>query len=203
MKMKKCIAGIMATLTAFSVFMFGGCDNGTDKGADKGNNPPNVENNVQTDITITKNESNGLTLCTAPILESDYAAYGVSEQAESAVTITATITPSYVTYPELDWSLAFSDTTNEWATDKMVTDYVFVIVNDNNSAMAVVECLQPFGEEIVLTVCVKNQPDIFATCVYYYAPRVVTATARVCRANGCKHSTTAIAELLSLTITKT
>ncbi len=51
-------------------------------------------------------------------LEREYEAYGVSAQAETAYTLTATITPSDAANKAVDWTIAFKNASSEWATEK-------------------------------------------------------------------------------------
>lgn len=92
----------------------------------------------------------------------------------ASVTLTATVTPSWATQ-DLSWSVAFSNPASEWATDKTVTDYVTVTPGET-TLTATVQCLQPFGEQIVVTVSADEFDDVSATCTVDFQRRVVDAT---------------------------
>lgn len=92
----------------------------------------------------------------------------------ASVTLTATVTPSWATQ-DLSWSVAFSNPASEWATGKTVTDYVTVTPGET-TLTATVQCLQPFGEQIVVTVSADEFDDVSATCTVDFQRRVVDAT---------------------------
>ena len=92
----------------------------------------------------------------------------------ASVTLTATVTPSWATQ-DLSWSVAFNDPASEWATGKTVTDYVTVTPGET-TLTATVQCLQPFGEQIIVTVSADEFDDVSATCTVDFQRRVVDAT---------------------------
>jgi len=120
---------------------------------------------------ISEIRSNGVTVLKAVLPRAAYAVNGVSEQAESAYTLTAEVLPDYATDKSLDWTqLDWLNGESEWVQGKAVTDYVTVTANGDNSA--VLACLQDFGEPIVLTVSSVSNPEVFATCHIDYYQRV-------------------------------
>ena len=62
----------------------------------------------------------GIKLLSAKIPVAEFAANGVSAQAETAYTLTATIVPDTATDTSVDWEVAFVNPSSEWATDKAV-----------------------------------------------------------------------------------
>ena len=115
------------------------------------------EQTEQTDETadnggaiIGEAEENGVKLMSAKIPVSEYAANGISPLAETAYTLTATITPSYAVNKTVDWSVAFVNPSSSWANGKTVTDYVTVTPTSDGALTATVSCLQAFGEQIML-----------------------------------------------------
>lgn len=90
----------------------------------------------------------------------------------ASVTLTATVTPSWATQ-DLSWSVAFNDPASEWATGKTVTDYVTVTPGET-TLTATVQCLQPFGEQIIVTVSADEFDDVSATCTVDFAQRIKT-----------------------------
>ena len=119
---------------------------------------------------------NGIKLMSAKIPVAEFAANGVSAQAETAYTLTATIVPDTATDKTVDWEIAFVNPSSEWATDKVVTDYVTVTPTADGALTANVECLQAFGEQIVVTVVSRDNPLATATCTIDYAQKVTGAT---------------------------
>ena len=89
----------------------------------------------------------------------------------ASVTLTATVTPSWATQA-LSWSVAFSNPSSEWATGKTVTDYVTVTPGET-TLTATVQCLQPFGEQIIVTVSADEFDDVSATCTVDFQRRLL------------------------------
>ena len=109
---------------------------------------------------IGESVGNGVTVKTAKIPVSEFAAYGVSPLAEAAYTLTATITPSNATNKALDWSVSFVNPESEWASGKTVTDYVTVTPTADGALTASVACLKDFGEQIKVIATSRDNPAI-------------------------------------------
>ena len=147
---------------------------GEEDGEQGGGNVKPGENNAAavggSDISEVKN--NGVNVLKAVLPRSAYAAMGVSEQAESAYTLTAEVSPDYATDKSLDWSnLAWKNPNSEWATGKDVNDYV-TVTPSTNGEQAVLACLQDFGEPLILTVSSVSNPEVCATCFINYYQRI-------------------------------
>ena len=135
--------------------------------------PANTENGG---AVIGAPVENGIKLMSAKIPVAEFAANGVSAQAETAYTLTATIVPDTATDKTVDWEIAFVNPSSEWATDKVVTNYVTVTPTADGALTANVECLQAFGEQIVVTVVSRDNPLATATCTIDYAQKVTGVT---------------------------
>ena len=115
---------------------------------------------------IDQTSDNGVKVMTAKIAPEQYAEYGVSALAENAYTLTATVSgdaDAAVTY-----SAAWKNPSSEWATGKNVSDYVTVSQGSVGSQTATVSVLQAFSEQVIITACVTDYPDISATCTVDY-----------------------------------
>ncbi len=112
--------------------------------------------------------NNGIQLLSTRIAPSDYETYGISPQAENAIRITGTFTPANATNKMVDWSVAFKNANSLWATGKTVTDYVTVTPIADGSLTANVECLQAFGEQIILKCTSRENSSVYATCTVDY-----------------------------------
>ncbi len=86
-------------------------------------------------------------------------------------TLTATITPAGATVQAVDWTIAWSDATSEWANGKTVTDYVTITPTSDGALTATLECLQAFGEQIIVTVTSRQNAGAVATATVDYAKR--------------------------------
>ena len=138
--------------------------------------PANTENGG---AVIGAPVENGIKLMSAKIPVAEFAANGVSAQTETAYTLTATIVPDTATDKTVDWEIAFVNPSSEWATDKVVTNYVTVTPTADGALTANVECLQAFGEQIVVTVVSRDNPLATATCTIDYAQKVTGATLKL------------------------
>lgn len=94
-------------------------------------------------------------------------------QAETydSVTLTATVKPDSAADKTVDWAVAFVNPSSEWATGKTVTDYVTVTPSSDGSTTATVKCLQPFGEQIKITVTSRMNTEATASCTVDFAAR--------------------------------
>ena len=115
---------------------------------------------------------NGVKLMTAKIASEDYADYGISPMAETAYTITATITPSNATNKVLDWSVSFENPDSAWASGKTVTDYVTITPTSDGALTATLQNLKAFGEPIIVKANSREFPDISATATCDYVKRI-------------------------------
>ena len=89
-----------------------------------------------------------------------------------SVTIQATVKPDNATNKNVSWSVAFVNSASAWATGKNVTDYVTVTPQSAGSNIATVECLQPFGEQIKITVTSESNLNAKAECTVDFAKRI-------------------------------
>ena len=142
-----------------------------------GNNEETAEK-AETDETdksgavIGESVGKGMLLASASIAPASYEEYGVSPMAETAYTLTVQITPSTVTNKNVDWAVAFSNSSSSWASGKTVTDYVTVTPASSDSLTATVECKQAFGEQIIVTCTSQQNSDIKGTCTVDYYKKV-------------------------------
>lgn len=114
----------------------------------------------------------GIQLMSAGVSSDEYVTYGISPLAESAYTLTATVNPSYASNQNVTWSVAWKDATSTFATGKTVTEYVKVTPTAEGAKTATVECLQAFGEQIIVTVASESNPDVTASATMDYAKRL-------------------------------
>lgn len=116
---------------------------------------------------------NGIKLMSAKIPVAEFAANGVSTQAETAYTLTATLDPADVIDKTVDWAVEFVNPSSSWATGKTVTDYVTVTPTSDGALTANVECLQAFGEQIKVVVTSRSNSEAKAECTVDYARRIL------------------------------
>lgn len=80
---------------------------------------------------LTEGKSNGMKLAGAKLTSEEYEANGVSEQADSVYTITATVTPANVTDPTVLWTAEWTNGASAWASGKAVTEYLSLTPSAN------------------------------------------------------------------------
>ena len=173
---RKIIASILATtILATCAFTAVACS----KDEDKPNNEANVgfeQTMVGGGMQIGESKGNGIQLMSTTLLASEYSDYGVAATAESAYTLSATITPSDAANHGVDWTLSWSNPSSSWASGKTVTDYVTVVPASSGAKTATVSCLQPFGTQVVITATSQDNPKVKANCTVDYAQKVTGVT---------------------------
>lgn len=78
--------------------------------------------------------------------------------------VTAEVTPDNAANKQVEWSLQFVDAETEWSGGKEISDYVTVTPTEDGALTASVNCYQPFGEQIVLTVTSRDNAKASASC---------------------------------------
>lgn len=124
-------------------------------------------------MVLAADEGSGAVVAMSAIAEENFGDYGISESAESAELVTATLDPADATYTTANWSAAWANAESEWASGKTVTDYVTVTPTEDNDLSAAVACLQPFGEQVVVTLAIGGGNNTMsASCIADYAQRI-------------------------------
>ena len=113
-------------------------------------------------ITPDTEASNGIKLMSATISPESYEEYGISTLAESAFSLTVTITPSNATYQAVDIAATWKNPLSEWASGKSVSDYLTINQTSDGSLTATGTVLQAFSEPIEITATLRGQEEITA-----------------------------------------
>ncbi|MDE5601608.1 MAG: hypothetical protein K2J16_03835 [Clostridia bacterium] len=158
--------------------------NGWGQSSEQPNNPdtpdipinpdnPNVGNEDMGNggAIVSESESFGISLMSAKLPVSAYAANGIDTQADTAYKLTATLSPIGVD-TTCDWSVEWKNAKSTWANGKNVTDYVTVAPTSSGGNVANVTCKQAFGEQVTVKVISAVKNDVYATCTVDYAKRV-------------------------------
>ena len=95
-----------------------------------------------------------------------------SRTASEGITLQASVEPSFATKTAVDWSVSFANPESSWATGKTVTDYVTITPISDGSLTATLECVAPFGEQIIVKVTSRENAEISDTCPLEYMRRV-------------------------------
>lgn len=177
---KKILAGILATVTLSTcAFTAVACK---DKEADNQANVGIGQTYTVGGMQIGGSQDNGMKLMRTTLLSTEYEDYGISPLAESAYTLTATVTPTNASNHRVDWSVAWSNPSSTWASGKSVTDYV-TVTPTSDSKVVTVSCLQPFGTQVMITATSQGNPTVKATCTADYAQKVTAATLHIGNVN--------------------
>ena len=127
-----------------------------------------TDNQNAGNAVVNPSEENGIKVMSTRIAPADFAANGVSTFADSAYTLTATITPANTTYKAVDYTAAWANPQSEWAKSKDISDYVTVAQSVDGSLSATLTILQPFSEQIQIKVTLRRNAEINATCTVDY-----------------------------------
>lgn len=140
------------------VFFFAGF--GTGYGVGKGADPApdaNAETEASGGMVISGLEEgtdggteNHISLTSVEIPREEYDEYGITPIAETAYTVTATVSGNGLTTNQknVTWGTAvFKNPSSQWASGKTISDYITVSKSGNRLTLS---CLQPFGEQIVI-----------------------------------------------------
>ena len=104
-----------------------------------------------------------ISLVTKTISPEEYGDYGIMSIAESAQSITATVTPANAEDKKLVWSIAWeSGASGKWGNGKTVTEYVSGSASQDTLTYTL-SCKQAFGEVIVVTAAIDGNPSVKAT----------------------------------------
>ena len=136
--------------------------------------PPAIRDTYIPRTCLLYTSSHGIKLAAVKLASSEYEAYGVSAQAETAYTLTATITPADAANKAVDWTIAFKNASSEWATGKTVTEYATVTPSADGALTAVVENVAAFGEQIVVKATSRDNAEA-VSYTHLYSGRVSPA----------------------------
>ncbi len=133
---------------------------------------------AKTEPTLQETEGGGSNLLASAVTASpmmylaSYAAPATADNTE-AVTISATLTADSAVYDNsITWDLSFQNAGSAWASGKTVSDYVLMTVAEDMQSVTV-ECIEAFGEPIIVRATSNNNPDCSATCQLDYVKRLV------------------------------
>ena len=155
---------------------------GADTSSDEGENKDNSDEAYFADnggALVSGIENNGIELLSAKLPRSAYAANGISAVADTAFVLTAKVLPEETTDKSVDWSVAFANPSSAWASGKSVTDYVTVAASSDGALTATVTNFAPFGEQIIVTVTSRDNPEATAKCTVDYCQRIESIALKI------------------------
>ena len=118
------------------------------------------------------------------IAREEYGDYGIMPIAENAQQLTAVITPAEAEDKILDWSAAWKEgTSGKFGDGKDVSEYITVTPTSNGALTANVSCLQAFGEQVIITASLRNNPSVKGTATADYKQGYDSVSANIAYTN--------------------
>ena len=124
-----------------------------------------IDCNTDSGGMVCSPESSGVMKLMATPLSATYSA-------DDSYLLTATITPASAVNQEVDWTIAWQNSSSTFASGKTVTDYVTITPTSDGALTANLICKQAFGEKIVVTCTSRDNPDAKATCTLDYSQKI-------------------------------
>ncbi len=189
--MKKIIKNVVSSLlivVACGFSFFTGFVTGETKAKNEltANLPTSIDEEKKADsfiINESEMEENGIALTFASVETEDYEVMGISEDVESARTVTATIENEDAGNKNLIWTIEWNGSTATWggATEKTINDYVTMNVAERVGVTqtATLSCYGAFGTQILVTVMPEENPDLKKTCTLDYAQKITSASLNI------------------------
>ena len=166
----------MLTLAALSLSMVGCSTPSTSDTTNEVQTPQ--ESILAGGMQVGEMENHGVKLMSAKIEPTAYADYGIMPTAETAFTLSASISPEDAANHGVDWELSFDNPDSAWASGKDVNEYVSMSPSSDTKSNTI-SCLQPFGNAIIVTAKSQDNPDISAICRLEYSQKVTAATLNI------------------------
>lgn len=129
-------------------------------------------------LKVSQSVNNGMSLMSVKLMSAEYETYGVTNSAESAFVLNATISPDSAANQGVSWNAFWLGANSGFSQDKVVSDYVTITPQENGTSL-MIECLAPFGDTIVVEAVSQDNPDIKAFCELDYAQKVLGATVNI------------------------
>lgn len=119
---------------------------------------------------------NGIKIIKTKLTSSEYESYGVSSSAETAYTLTATVTPEDTVDKAVDWVVGFVNPSSPWAVGKTATDYVTITPETDGGLTATAACTGAFAEQIEIRVTLRSNTAATANCLVDYVKKINKVT---------------------------
>ena len=162
-KRKNILFAVVAVVIAV-VFFFAGFGTGFGVGKGAAEAPVADAGAAETDggmlLSSDDDTDRGVSLTSVKIAKEAYNDYDIMPIAETAYTVTATVSGDGLTDEQkgVTWGeAAFKNPSSTWATGKNVSDYVTTTPNGNQLT---VQCLKAFGEQIIIKCSSSFNPNV-------------------------------------------
>lgn len=154
----------------------------TDRPTHGGNSNNTTTDNPNLDLSFEEGENNGISMLTALLPRSAYAANGVSERAQVAYNITATIYPTTAENKLVDWAL-------QWADDgSNVTTHASLSIPSDGSLTVTLAVTQAFPDRNMKLICTSRDSGAsgFALIRCEGLPTAITVEGSETTINNCR-----------------
>lgn len=142
-------------------------------------NKPADEMRYESGVVVGDFVGSGVSLLSAVLPRSAYAANGIDPLSDSACVLTATVEPADADNKKVDYSIAWKNSTSAWAVNKNVADYLSIVQSSDGSLTATLTCKQAFGEQAVVTVISRAVSNVKATVTVDYRKKLTSSTAGI------------------------
>ena len=129
-------------------------------------------------LKVNQSVDNGMSLMSVKLMSREYETYGVTNSAESAFILNATISPDTAANQGVSWDSFWLGQNSTFSQDKAVSDYVTITPQANGTSL-LIECIAPFADGIVIQATSQDNPSCTAFCELDYAQKVLGATLNI------------------------
>lgn len=123
-------------------------------------------------VTDNEMDGDGVQIKSRKLMRTEYEENGISAQADTAFTLTATVLPEEAFDKSVDWSIAWQNANSEWANGKNISDYYSITPTSDGACTANAVCKQAFAEPVIIT-CKLRTADISATVKADYVSKLL------------------------------
>lgn len=134
----------------------------------------NSDTKTEETVEIATNPSQLMSLKVARLAANEVATY-----AENSYSLEATVYPEDADDQTVDYFIAWANKSSTWASGKKVTDYYSIAQTSDGSKTATLTCKQPAGEQAIVTVVSRSNPQAKATATVDYVQKLLNCTGNV------------------------
>ncbi len=116
-------------------------------------------------------------LTSTRIQKEQFEYYGIDSQADSAYTVTASISPDNADNKAVTWSIAWSEADTAWSNGKDISEYI--TLSSTTANPVTVTCKQPFGAQAVITCTSQDNEELTATCTVDYKQKISSVLPKI------------------------
>lgn len=123
-------------------------------------------------------ENNGISLCAAQLSNDEFESYNISETADTAYYITATVNEDAVD-KSIIGNISWANSSSDWASGKKISDYAKLTQTTQYGLEFTLEIKEAFGEPILIKVVACMDSNVNATAEVNYLKEIQSFTATI------------------------